>query len=110
MAVFEPAERLDVECGRAGAARHADDLREMLRDAVGSTRIYEKTAWDDDQECRGTVLLLGKEAVLAHRLALPLTAELDKSRRLATHRRRFRHSGGRGVKADRNAKTASRGA
>jgi hypothetical protein len=32
---------------------------------------------DDDQERRGRLLLLGKGAVLAHRLARPLAAESD---------------------------------
>jgi hypothetical protein len=36
-------------------------------------------ATDDDQERRGRRLLLGKGAVLAHRLARPLAAELDES-------------------------------
>jgi hypothetical protein len=35
---------------------------------------------DDDQERRGRLLLFGEAAVLAHRLALPLAAELDEFR------------------------------
>jgi hypothetical protein len=35
---------------------------------------------DDDQERRGRLLLLGKGAVLAHRLARPLAAKLDDQR------------------------------
>jgi hypothetical protein len=34
-------------------------------------------ATDDDQERRGRLLLLARGAVLAHRLALPLAADLD---------------------------------
>jgi hypothetical protein len=34
---------------------------------------------DDDQERSGRLLLLGKGAVLAHRLARPLAAESDET-------------------------------
>jgi hypothetical protein len=37
----------------------------------------ETPAGDDDQECRRRRLLLGKGAVVGHRMAHPLAAELD---------------------------------
>jgi hypothetical protein len=40
-------------------------------------RVDRASPLDDDRERRGGVLLLGKGAVLAHRLARPLAAELD---------------------------------
>jgi hypothetical protein len=44
---------------------------------------------DDDQERRGRLLLLGKGAALAHRLARPLAAESDEEeqfeRAIASH-------------------------
>jgi hypothetical protein len=40
---------------------------------------------DDDQERTGRLLLLGKGAVLAHRLARPLAAESDDEEQPARH-------------------------
>jgi len=45
-----------------------------------------RVAWDDDQERRRRRLLLGKGAVLAHRLTHPLAAELDESQQRAPAR------------------------
>jgi choline kinase len=42
-----------------------------------ATAVRDAPAPDDDQERRGRRLLLGKGAVLAHRLAHPLAAESD---------------------------------
>jgi hypothetical protein len=42
-------------------------------------------ASDDDQERRGRRLLLGKGAVLGHRLAHPLAAESDDEEQPARH-------------------------
>jgi hypothetical protein len=51
--------------------------RRYCPDAVVSAEAYYTPAADDDQERRGRLLLVGEAAVLAHRLALPLAAELD---------------------------------
>jgi hypothetical protein len=42
-----------------------------------SPTAIETDALDDDQERKWGLLLLGKGAVLAHRLAHPLAAEMD---------------------------------
>src|SRR4051794_14202935 len=90
----------------------ADDQRQRARAARRHARFPEQAAarpgtvlarpqltpaaeLDDDQERRGRLLLLGEAAVLAHRLALPLAAELDE----------YRHSARRALGMER----ASRG-
>jgi hypothetical protein len=45
----------------------------------------ETTAWDDDQERTGRLLLLREGAVLAHRLERPLAAGLDDEEQAARH-------------------------
>jgi GNAT superfamily N-acetyltransferase len=58
--------------------------RAKARAAASSTKAGahitagQTPAWDDDHERRARLLLLGKGAVLARRLALPLAAELDE--------------------------------
>ena len=47
------------------------------RDASVLSPLAQALGADDDQERKGRLLLLGKGAVLAHRFARPLAAELD---------------------------------
>jgi hypothetical protein len=47
-------------------------------------------AADDDQEYRGRVLLLGKGALFAHRLARPLAAESDDDEQSGCRTRHYR--------------------
>jgi hypothetical protein len=51
-----------------------------LSDGLGASRGIPRKAlaWDDDQKHRGRLLLVGKGALLAHRLARPLAAESDE--------------------------------
>ena len=54
--------------------------------APGCARLQierQTTGMNDDRERRGRVLLLGKGAVLAHRLARPLAAESDDKQQLS---------------------------
>ena len=60
-----PARLLAPGCGRLGGT------------------LTTRSLPDDDQERRGRLLLLGKGAVLAHRLARPLAAESDESEQSA---------------------------
>jgi hypothetical protein len=70
---------------RSSAAQTAQGFAEKGKtrsrvrlDAVVSAEAHETTTLDDDQERRGRLPLLGKAAVLAHRFARPLAAELDE--------------------------------
>ena len=68
--------------GRAAFPSHG--LRSRNRPLTSVSVVdYETSALDDDRERRGRVLLLGKGAVLAHRLARPLAAESDESEQRA---------------------------
>ena len=49
------------------------------RQAGISVHANETIARDDEEERRGRLLLIGKGAVLAHRLARPLAAESDET-------------------------------
>ena len=79
------ASLLDVRNRDVGGWRPAHATRSDRRFRRGCERVAsprETTGMDDDQERKWRLLLLGKAAVLSHRLARPLAAELDEKQHL----------------------------
>jgi hypothetical protein len=78
---LRPARRLlDVRNRDVGGWRPAQATRSDRRFRRGSERLAsprETTGMDEDRQRRGRLLLLGRGAVLAHRLARPRASGLD---------------------------------